>query len=83
MLGASDYLFADQKLAAWIEAHIHIAQFYGGITWLWIPDNAKSVDLSFDERLPMLGRKPTARRQSALTRAGGDSQRPRQADCLS
>ena len=44
VLGASDYIFAeafaDQKLAAWIEAHIHMAQFYGGVTRLWVPDNA-------------------------------------------
>ena len=46
VLGASDYVFAeafaDQKLDAWIEAHIHMAEFYGGVTQLWVPDNAKT-----------------------------------------
>ena len=46
VLGASNYTFAeafaDQKLGAWIEAHIHMAQFYGGVTRLWVPDNAKT-----------------------------------------
>ena len=45
-LGASDYLFAqafaDQQLASWIEAHIYMAEFYDGVTRLWIPDNAKT-----------------------------------------
>ena len=46
VLGASNYIFAeafaDQKLGAWIEAHIHMTQFYGGVTRLWVPDNAKT-----------------------------------------
>ena len=46
VLGTSDYVFAeafaDQKLDAWIEAHIHMAEFYGGVTRLWVPDNAKT-----------------------------------------
>ena len=46
VLGASDYLFAeafaDQQLAAWIDAHIHAAEFFGGCTRLWVPDNPKT-----------------------------------------
>jgi transposase len=46
VLGASDYTFAvacaDQQLASWIEAHIGMVEFYGGVTRLWIPDNAKT-----------------------------------------
>ena len=46
VLGASSYTFAeafaDQKLDSWIEAHIHMAQFYDGVTRLWVPDNAKT-----------------------------------------
>ena len=46
VLGTSDYVFAeafaDQKLDAWIEAHIHMAEFYGGVTRLRVPDNAKT-----------------------------------------
>jgi len=38
ILGASDYLFAeafaDQQLAAWIEAHVHLGDFLGGVTRL-------------------------------------------------
>ena len=45
-LGASDYIFAeafaDQALDSWIEAHIHMVEFYGGVTGLWVPDNAKT-----------------------------------------
>ena len=45
VLGASSYTFAafaNQQLPAWIEGHIHMAQFYGGVTQLWIPDNVKT-----------------------------------------
>lgn len=46
VLGASDYLFAtvlaDQQLLSWIEAHIRMAEFMGGVTALWVPDNAKT-----------------------------------------
>ena len=46
ILGASDYTFAaayaDQQLPSWIDAHIQAADFYGGVTKLWVPDNAKT-----------------------------------------
>jgi|TARA_B100000315_G_scaffold204928_1_gene198515 transposase len=45
-LGASDYMFAeawaDQTLDSWIEAHIHMVEFYDGVSRLWVPDNAKT-----------------------------------------
>ena len=45
-LGASNYTFAeafaDQRLPAWIDAHIHAAEFFGGVSKLWIPDNPKT-----------------------------------------
>jgi transposase len=45
-LGASNYTFAkafaDQQLPAWIDAHIHAAEFFGGVSTLWVPDNAKT-----------------------------------------
>ena len=45
-LGASGYLFAeafaDQALPSWIEAHIRMVEFFGGVTRLWVPDNAKT-----------------------------------------
>jgi transposase len=46
VLGASDYTFAhafaDQRLPSWIEAHIQAVEFFGGVTHLWVPDNAKT-----------------------------------------
>ena len=46
VLGASNYTFAetfaDQQLPAWLDAHIHAVEFFGGVTKLWIPDNAKN-----------------------------------------
>ncbi len=46
VLGASNYIFAeafaDQTLDSWIEAHIHMVEFYDGVTRLWVPDNAKT-----------------------------------------
>ena len=46
VLGASNYTYAevfpDQQLASWIDAHIHAFEFYGGVTRLVVPDNAKT-----------------------------------------
>ena len=46
VLGASNYTFAetfaDQQLPAWLDAHIHAVEFFGGVTKFWIPDNAKT-----------------------------------------
>ena len=46
VLGASDYTFAeafpDQQLPHWIEAHVRMCQFFGGVTKLWVPDNTKT-----------------------------------------
>lgn len=46
VLGASNYTFAhafaDQKLASWIEAHIQAFEFFGGVTRLLVPDNART-----------------------------------------
>jgi transposase len=46
VLGASNYTFAEafenMRLPAWIEAHIHAWEFYGGVTRLTVPDNAKT-----------------------------------------
>ena len=45
-LGASNYTFAeafaDQRLPSWIDAHIHAAEFFGGVSRLWVPDNPKT-----------------------------------------
>lgn len=47
MLGASSYTYAeatrDQQLEAWIQAHIHALEFYGGVPTLAVPDNTKTA----------------------------------------
>ena len=46
-LGASNYTFAEAlentRLPAWIEAHIHAWEFFGGVTRLTVPDNPKTA----------------------------------------
>jgi len=45
-LGASHLLFAEatwtQQLPDWIASHVRMAEFYGGVTALTVPDNLKS-----------------------------------------
>src|SRR6202795_5150172 len=47
VLGASSYAYAeatrDQQLQAWIQAHIHALEFYGGAPTLTVPDNTKTA----------------------------------------
>src|SRR5208283_4280030 len=49
VLGASSYTYVeatrDQQLVAWIQAHIHALEFYGGTPTLTVPDSRKSVRL--------------------------------------
>jgi transposase len=46
-LGASCYTYAEatatQKLADWSEAHQRMAEYYGGSTALWVPDQLRSA----------------------------------------
>ena len=46
-LGASSYTYAeatrDQQLEAWIQAHIHALEFFGGVPTLAVPDNTKTA----------------------------------------
>jgi len=46
VLGASSYTYAeatrDQQMEAWIQAHIHALEFFGGAPKLVVPDNAKT-----------------------------------------
>ena len=46
VLGASSYTYAeatrDQQMEAWIQAHIHALEFYGGAPRLVVPDNTKT-----------------------------------------
>jgi transposase len=47
VLGTSSYTYADptrdQQLEAWIQAHIHAREFFGGVPTLAVPDNAKTA----------------------------------------
>jgi transposase len=47
VLGASSYTYAeatrDQQLEAWLLAHLHALEFYGGVPKLIVPDNTKTA----------------------------------------
>jgi transposase len=49
VLGASNYTFVEAfentQLSAWIEAHVHAWEFFGGVARLTIPDNPKTAVL--------------------------------------
>jgi transposase len=46
VLGASSYTYAeltsDQQMEAWLQAHIHALEFFGGAPKLVVPDNART-----------------------------------------
>ncbi|MDO8690474.1 MAG: IS21 family transposase, partial [Dehalococcoidia bacterium] len=46
VLGASNYTFAEafanQQLANWIEAHVRAFSFFGGVSQVLVPDNART-----------------------------------------
>lgn len=45
-LGASNYTYAEatdnQKLSCWVGSHIRMAEYFGGSSEIWVPDNLKS-----------------------------------------
>ena len=47
VLGASSYTYAeatrDQQMEAWIQAHIHALEFFGGVPTPVVPDNTKTA----------------------------------------
>jgi transposase len=47
VLGASSYTYAEaipsQKLRDWVGVHIRMAEYFGGSTQLWVPDQLKSA----------------------------------------
>ena len=47
VLGASRLTYAEatetQQLADWVDAHIHMVDYFGGATTLWVPDQLKSA----------------------------------------
>jgi transposase len=46
VLGASSYTYAeatrDQQMAAWLNAHIHAFEYFGGVPRLLVPDNTRT-----------------------------------------
>ena len=46
-LGASNLTYAEatrtQQLPDWVDAHIHMAEYFGGSTTMWVPDQLKSA----------------------------------------
>ena len=47
VLGASSFTYAEatatQQLAGWVDAHIHMVEYFGGTTTLWVPDQLRSA----------------------------------------
>jgi transposase len=47
VLGASNYTYAEairsQKLGDWVGVHTRMAEYFGGSTRLWVPDQLKSA----------------------------------------
>lgn len=45
-MGASNYTFAEafenRQLASWLDAHVHMYEFFGGVTEITVPDNEKT-----------------------------------------
>jgi transposase len=45
-LGASQFIFAEatasQQLADWLQSHIHMFEYFGGVSEILVPDNLKS-----------------------------------------
>jgi transposase len=46
VLGASGLIYAEatrsQELPAWVGAHVHMIEYFGGSPAIWVPDNLKS-----------------------------------------
>lgn len=59
VLGCSDMIFAracrSQQLPDWIECHIHMFDFYGGVPAVLIPDNLRSA-VSKSGKIPEINR---------------------------
>ena len=53
VLGASSLTYAEatatQQLAAWVNAHLHMVDYFGGATTLWVPDQLKSAIAPLDQ----------------------------------
>ena len=73
VLGASSLTYAEatetQQLPDWVNAHIRMAEYFGGSTTMWVPDQLKSA---ITRPLPL-----RARRQPHLRRPGRPLRRGR------
>lgn len=60
VLGASNYTYAEatasQDLESWVSAHVRMAEYIGGSTELWVPDNLKSGVSKADRYEPEVNR---------------------------
>ena len=47
VLGASGFTYAEatatQQLPDWVDAHVHMVEYFGGATALWVPDQLRSA----------------------------------------
>ena len=47
VLGASSLTYAEatatRQLGDWIDAHVHMVEYFGGTTTLWVPDQLRSA----------------------------------------
>ena len=47
VLGASSLTYAEatatQQLGDWVDAHVHMVEYFGGTTTLWVPDQLRSA----------------------------------------
>ncbi|MBX9694647.1 MAG: IS21 family transposase, partial [Cyanobacteria bacterium] len=60
VLGASNYIYAEacsgEDLRSWIEAHVRVFRFLGGVPKFLVPDNLKAAVTRADRHSPLLNR---------------------------
>jgi len=77
VLGASSYTYAeasrDQQLTAWLSAHMHAFEYFGGVPRLLVPDNANRCESRVSLRS---GSQPHLPRDGYALRRGGGAGTP-------
>ncbi len=57
-LGASSYVYAEatptQSSPDWISSHVRMAEYFGGVSEIWVPDNLKSGVTKHDRYEPLI-----------------------------
>ena len=43
--------FLDMKQKSWINAHVHMYEYFGGVARILVPDNCKTADKRFNQAL--------------------------------